>query len=396
MGFFKNLFKNSKIWEDVDYGDEDEEIIYSRDGIDFHDQVQRTRYIAECLEQIKEGTTEIDRLRAEYERVTSYLKDMEEIEALPDSERAEINSVARQLVNYEEDLEKFRSRKSPLTDEQFASLRRREKEIPSGLEKIKENERMAVLIRKDLRRLDGERKALAFRENELNETMENMRGMAVIFTVAAAALLTILAVMQFSFDMEVYIGYFLTIASAAIALTVVCVKYIDANQELERSSGGMGKLIQLQNTVKIRYVNNRNLLSYLYIKFECKNGRELEELWNMYSREAEDRKQFSENSSGAERAREDLIRLLRKYRIADPLRWVDQIPALLDKREMVELRHGYILRRQTLREQIENNNSLARAAKDEITSVAKAYPMYAQEILEMTERFETEGSVSED
>ena len=394
MGFFSKFFKNKKIWEESeDY--EDEEVVYTRDGIDFHDQTQRTRYIAECLEQIREGTHEMEVLESEYDRVTSYLKDMEEIEALPDSERAELNAVARQLVTYEEDLEKFRTRKSPLTDEQFASLRRREKEIPAGLEKIKENERMAILIRKDLRRLDGERKALAFRENELNETMENMRGMAVIFSVAAAALLIILAVMQFSFGMEVYIGYFLTIASAAIALTVVCVKFIDANHELERSSGGMGKLIQLQNTVKIRYVNNRNLLSYLYIKFDCKNGRELEELWNMYSQEAEDRRQFSENSSGAELAREDLIRFLRRHRIGDPLRWLDQIPALLDKREMVELRHGYILRRQALREQIEYNNDLAKKAKDEITSVAKAYPVYAKEILEMTEKFETEGSLQD-
>ena len=394
MGFFSRFFKNKKIWEESDTY-EDEEVVYTRDGIDFHDQTQRTRYIAECLEQIREGSHEMEVLKSEYDRVTSYLKDMEEIEALPDSERSELNAVVRQLVTYEEDIEKFRSRSSPLTDEQFASLRRREKEIPSGLEKIKENERMAILIRKDLRRLDGERKALAFRENELNETMENMRGMAVIFSVAAAALLIILAVMQFAFGMEVYIGYFLTIACCAIAITVVCVRFIDANHELERSSGGMGKLIQLQNTVKIRYVNNRNLLSYLYIKFDCKNGRELEELWSMYSKEAEDRRQFSENSSGAELAREDLIRFMRRHRISDPLRWIDQIPALLDKREMVELRHGYILRRQALREQIEYNNDLAKKAKDEITSVAKAYPMYAAEILEMTERFETEGSLQD-
>ena len=71
---------------------------------------------------------------------------------------------------------------------------------------------------------------------------------------------------------------------------------------------------------------------------------------------------------------------------------MDQIPALLDKREMVELRHGYILRRQSLREQIDYNDSLARSAKNEITGVAKAYPMYASEILEMTEKFEPEGA----
>ena len=367
-----------------------EDIVYDREGINFHDQQQRTRYIAECLEQIAEGSREIDMLKGEYEKVTSYLKDMEEIEALPDAQRAEVNSVARKLISYESDIEKFRTRKSPLTDEQFAALRRRENEIEGGLASIKENERMAVLIKKDLKRLDGERKAVAFRKSELKDSMENMRGMAVIFTAAAAGLMVILAIMQFALDMNVYIGYFLCIATAAIAITVVCVRYIDANKEYDRASGNMGKLIQLQNTVKIRYVNNRNLLSYLYIKYECKNGQELEQLWSMYKQEYEDRRQFNENTVGLHQAKEELIRLLARYHVTSPTRWIDQLAALLDKREMVELRHGLILRRQALREQIDYNETRARSAKEEITDVAKAYPMYAQEILEMTEKFEPE------
>ncbi len=367
-----------------------EDIVYDREGINFHDQQQRTRYIAECLEQIAEGSREIDMLKGEYEKVTSYLKDMEEIEALPDAQRAEVNSVARKLISYESDIEKFRTRKSPLTDEQFAALRRRENEIEGGLASIKENERMAVLIKKDLKRLDGERKAVAFRKSELKDSMENMRGMAVIFTAAAAGLMVILAIMQFALDMNVYIGYFLCVATAAIAITVVCVRYIDAGKEYDRASGNMGKLIQLQNTVKIRYVNNRNLLSYLYIKYECKNGQELEQLWSMYKQEYEDRRQFNENTVGLHQAKEDLIRLLARYHVTSPARWIDQLAALLDKREMVELRHGLILRRQALREQIDYNETRARSAKEEITDVAKAYPMYAQEILEMTEKFEPE------
>ena len=46
----------------------------------------------------------MDMLKGEYEKVTSYLKDMEEIEALPDAQRAEVNSVARKLLSYESDI----------------------------------------------------------------------------------------------------------------------------------------------------------------------------------------------------------------------------------------------------------------------------------------------------
>ena len=171
MGFLSNLFKIASKKINAFTEEENEEIVYDREGIDFHDQTQRTRYVAECLEQIAEGSREMEVLRNDYDLVTSYLKDMEEIEALPDKSRREIDTLARQIENYESDIEKFRTRKSPLTDEQFASLRRREKEIPESLTKIKKKKRMGDLINKDLKRLDGERKALAFRESELGETM---------------------------------------------------------------------------------------------------------------------------------------------------------------------------------------------------------------------------------
>ena len=88
MGFFKDLFKKASRAVSSFDESENEDIVYDREGIDFHDQQQRTRYIAECLEQIAEGSREMDMLKGEYEKVTSYLKDMEEIEALPDAQRA--------------------------------------------------------------------------------------------------------------------------------------------------------------------------------------------------------------------------------------------------------------------------------------------------------------------
>ena len=88
MGFFSKLLKKASWKKTVFNESENEDIIYDREGIDFHDQTQRTRYIAECLEQMAEGSREMDLLKSEYDMVTSYLKDMEEIEALPGAQRS--------------------------------------------------------------------------------------------------------------------------------------------------------------------------------------------------------------------------------------------------------------------------------------------------------------------
>ena len=54
------------------------------------DPVQRREYINSCLQQMEEAARELDALEFEYNDVTSHLRDMEEIDALPPEQRAEI------------------------------------------------------------------------------------------------------------------------------------------------------------------------------------------------------------------------------------------------------------------------------------------------------------------
>ena len=92
MGLFQKLakWKNSLIQrEDPIYEVEDwNEIVYDRDDLQIHDKKQRDEYVRGCLEQIAEASRELENLQHEYNMVTSYLKDMEEIEALPEEEKA--------------------------------------------------------------------------------------------------------------------------------------------------------------------------------------------------------------------------------------------------------------------------------------------------------------------
>ena len=389
MGFFGRLFSFGKKKRKNDSKGEEswEEIVYNRSEVDFNDQEQRSRYIMNCLEQMSEASNEMDQLSGEYSLVTAYLTDIEEIEALPELQRESVNGAARKLIALDEEIQKFTEREGKLSDTEFNEIKHLEDEIASSLPKIKDAEHMAVLIKKDLRRLDGERSAYEFRKNELGEGMNNLRGMAVIFTTAFVAIMVLLIVMQTVLKMEVFIGYFLSMTAFAIAITAVCVKYIDHSKDRVRCSRDLGKIIQLQNTVKIRYVNNRKLLEYYYLKFGRENGAELEKVWKKYQQEKESRKQFAEIEGKAAHYREQLRSVLASYRVHDPEKWTRRVRPLLDPKEMVEIRHGYILRRQALREQMDYNKNLAETAKNEITEVARLYPAYAKEILEMTEKY---------
>ena len=385
MAWWKKLFRK----KDRQQIEEDwEQLVYARDDVDFADEEQRSRYIVNCLEQIVEASKEMDLLKEEYSLVTSYLTDMEEIEALPDEEREEVNRIAGKLIYLEEERARYRGRKNRMKDSEYYHMRKQEDEIEEGIRKLRETENYGTLIKQDLQRLDRERHAYEYRRNELESIIGNLRGMAVIFLTALVICVVMLLILQFGFGMNTFVGYFLAVIAAAIAITVLCVKYFDADKEILKVEKSINKLIQLQNKVKIRYVNNSQLLDYFYIKYNTDSASQLENLWQKYLQEKEERKQFAEAEAKTEYYQKQLVEQLSRYRVSDPVRWVNQVSALLDKREMVEIRHDLILRRQALRKQLDYNNDVAETARNEIQDVAEKYPAYAQEILNMVNKYD--------
>lgn len=386
MGFWKKLFQKKKTEEKIE--ENREQITYSRDQVNFRDTEQRNRYITNCLEQMAEAAEEIDLINGEYERVTAYLVDMEEIEALPRQDREEINTFARKLLTLEQEREHFLGRKNRMNDTDYYQMRKQEEEVEEGLTKLKQAEEYGGLIKQDMRRLERERQAYEFRRAELDIALQNFRGMAVIFLTAFAVCLVMLLILQFGFEYDTKLGMFLAVAAAAIALTVLCIRFIDSDREKVTVAAGINRLIQLQNKVKIRYVNNRNLVDYYCLKYHTDNAAKLEKKWARYQQEKEERKQYAEAEAKLEYYQNQLVDMLAKHRINNPERWVGQPGALLDRREMVEIRHDLILRRQSLRKQLDYNNNIGEGARQEVKEIAKQYPMYMAEILEMVERYD--------
>ncbi|MCM1326590.1 MAG: hypothetical protein NC094_05080 [Bacteroidales bacterium] len=389
MGFWQKIFGRMQKEERASEEDWDK-IVYARDEVDFKDEEQRSRYIVNCLEQIAEATKEMNLLTGEYGRVTSYLTDIEEVESLPDKEKEELERIAHKLSGLEQEVQRYRGRENRMSDAEYYKMRGQEAEVETGIGKLRESERYAGLIKRDLRKLDSERQAYEYRRTELRTMLINLRGMATIFLTALVICVLMLLVLQFAFEMDVMVGYFLSVGAAAIAITVLCVKFMDGEREVTRVEKAINRLIQLQNTVKIRYVNNSQLLEYLYIKYNTDSADKLQKLWDNYQQEKEERKQYAEAEAKKEYYQKELMSKLSNYRIETPERFMNQSAALCDKREMVEIRHELILQRQALRKQLDYNNDVAETARKEIMDVARKYPAYTQEILDMVEKYDVQ------
>jgi len=391
MGFLDRIFHKS-VNDDRQKQAELEnwsDIVYTRKDLDMSDPVQRREYIGSCLQQMEEAARELDSLEFEYNDVTSHLRDMEEINALPPEQRKEIDNCARKIIESRDIQDKFDRRKSRMTDDEFERMDRLRDNAREGAEKLLEAENFQKKIKNDLKRLDSEHEAYIFREDDLVETIENSKKLIVTVGVVLVVMIVFLLILQFAMKLNVIYGYMVLILLAAIAITLLYVQGTNAQLEMKNVKKSISRLIMLQNQVKVRYVNNTNLLDYLRMKYRVMSSSELTELYNKYLRERKEREKIDDARRLLDSNQKDLIYMLRHYRVRDPEIWIHQAEALLNHNEEVEIRHSLNVRRQSLRKRMEYNRDIvAGNAKNEVEDMARQYPEYAQEILDMVSKYE--------
>lgn len=386
LGKIKRFFLRDN--EEYEYDGEWSDAGLSRDNVDMHDSSQREEYIKACLAQMSEASEELDTLGGEYNLVTSYLTDIEEVEALSPELKEQLKGYAKKIVELEGNKERLEERKGLMPESEFVHMERIEQYMPDGYKKLKEAEEYQVIVKKDLGRLEGERHAYYFRRNELINAQKNMKGITLICVSSMLFLVLLLSFIGMLYQLDVTIGYAIAIVIAAAALTFVFVKFHDSQRELVKVEKSINKLVLLQNTVKIRYVNNTNLLEYLYVKYEVDSSAQLKKLWDKYIEETNRREEEKKMQEDMDENQTAMINLLQRCRIQDPGRWLHQAQALIDSKEMVEIRHNLIIRRQKLRKQMEYNAKAAQEAQDEVKDIVEQYPEYAEKILDLVSDYE--------
>lgn len=351
------------------------------------DDEQRNVYVLECLGQMAEASDKMEQCDAEYEAVTSLLLDMEVIESLSNEDKADIKHQAKKIEAAEKERRRVYNNTEHLPEDDIEMMERLGDEIPDGIKKMREAEDYRKLVKQDLRRLSKERSDYRFKKRELTAMVMNARGIASIVAVSMVMCIVMLLVLQYSFGMEVTIGYVLAGGVGAIALTILYLKYLESVRELEKIGKSINKLISIHNTVKIRYINNTNLLQYYYMKFNVSSSEDLEILWDIYETEIEAIEKEERLKDDLAGFYNKLISTLAKVGVTDPDIWIHQCKALYDHKEMVEVRHALIARRQKLREQMEYNKNIAIESKDRIAMLAQRYPEYSKEISEVVSKY---------
>ena len=92
---------------------------------------------------------------------------------------------------------------------------------------------------------------------------------------------------------------------------------------------------------------------------------------------------FEKNSDDLEYFSARLIRELKKYRLYDAKVWVPQALALVDHKEMVEITHNLVTRRQKLRNRMEYSMNVIKTQREDVDKLMCDVKVLKPEIQEI-------------
>lgn len=321
--------------------------------LNLSDEAQAKRYVIDLCEQMIAASRELEDARREYDLVTYYLTDIQIIEELTEAERAPILDCAMHVAKLDKERNEFLKTKRKLTETQFAQMQEEEDNLPGIIRRLRDNERYMDAVKKDLTYLEGQKLQWAILRNESVQAQKNLgRAARYLLVLTATVFAMILAgAWYFQFDSALP----LTIAAfvAVLAGTYVLVRYQDAAKDIRRADVNRNHAISLENHVKIKYVNIKNAVDYTCEKYHARNSQELEYVFEQYQDEAREKEKFRKTSDDLDYYSKSLVQYLTRLRMYDARVWINHANAIVDSREMVELKHNLIERRQKLRARME-------------------------------------------
>lgn len=345
-------------------------------------------YAIDCCEQMIEISKELEDQKAEYRVVTSYLNDVEILENLPEEEQKELADIAQNVAQLNVSRDAFLNTSKKISDAQFAQMQREEDEIPRAIKRLQSNETYQMTIKRDMTYLDGKKHQWTYHKEEMKRQKKFLKNAAYALTGMFMLVAIILITVQLGFDGDVGLAWTILVFAVAAAGAYISWKMQDCVYEIKQAEVNINGAIVLLNKVKLKYVNITSAVDYACEKYHVKNSHELNYMWEQYMEAVKEKEKYAKTNEELEYFNGRLVRMLKNYQLYDPKVWVYQAQALIEKKEMVEVKHNLLVRRQKLRSRIEYNVENLKAQKLEVEKMMGKMGEHAAKIQQIVDAIE--------
>ncbi len=359
------------------------EVKLEKINVDLTNKTLRIDYIQRLCEGIREAKRQCEEIKGEYGKVTSLLKDIQLIDQALPEDKETLLETASAIVELVKERDRRKGRRYKFTDAQRAAFENYEGHAPRDIAHMKEYEDYQIKIKHDLRQLDSEKKLLMEDKRDIIRRQSTLSLVTKVLGVILAMFGILMLTILFVYRTDIRVPFLATAVFAFVVLLIIVLEARKNRTDMVLTERKCNKAISLSNRVKIKYVNNTRSIDYLCLKYHVRNGTELEFVYDQYSRAVREWARQREDAFILNEKNELLVQELSKLGVKDCGIWPYQANALVEPKEMVEVRHGLNERRQKLRGQIDYNNGVMQDFIGELEKIRDKRPEYAEEIEEV-------------
>lgn len=358
MSFLDWLLKRKKKEQNIEVPQEEIK------PVELKDPVSIQNYVIDLCEQMIDVSREMDDVRREYEQVTAYLNDIQIVEGLGGEQKAQLIEVSTQVSKLLSARNEYLNAEHKISDEIFNQMQEVENEVPAIIRRLMDNEKYLDTIKRDLNRLSAEKIEWSVLRHECQEEQENLRRLSKILLMVFGTMAILVAALSIYMKWEL-LPLIIVTFMATLAGSYIVLRMQDCAKQIKQCDINQNHAIALENRVKIKYVNIKNAVDYTCRRFHVNNSRELTYNYEQYIEVCKEREKFKVVNEDLEYFSNRLIRILRGLNLYDAKIWLNYANAVIDPKEMVELKHGLFTRRQSLRNRIEYNvNAITEMRKE--------------------------------
>lgn len=342
-------------------------------------------YVLGRKEKIIAAAEEMEQLKKEYRVLAEYHNDINLLQELPENGTAKVRETARVIVRLKGDRKAFQDDMIKLDDAKYLQMSQYTEEMPDVIKRLTSDEMYVSGLKSEIDRLEGDKGEQHYESQSVEENQDKMKKLSVFCMFSLLVLFAVLVVLQMQFEADTQIFVLLCgIAFAAVTLWVF-VRYFNNVNRAKTVEYQLNKIIKKQNKAKLKYVNAKNGVDYVYRKYGVHSASELLFQWEQFILTKNARENYQRSGNELTYYEQRLQKQLEQYRVQDTAMWVGQAEHLADEGKLLELKKELEAKIEESKKKIENCRKVMAKAKDDISLLAIRNPEYAEAIKELTD-----------
>lgn len=356
------------------------EIKLEPEKVDLTNTESRLSYITHLYDEIKDAKQQCEDAKFEYGQATSYLKDIQLIDNAEPEERKVLREIAQGIHDLNKERNRIQKQKYKITDGQRQALDTHEDRIDGDLQRIKESEDYLIKVKNDLRQLTSEKNMLLNDENEIIQKQGLLRVLTKSVAIISIAMLALIITVYYCFKVDIVYPFLGLIAFIFIALVFIVLESRKNRIDMALTQQKCNRSITLLNRVKIKYVNTFHVIEAIVNRYSVRNGMELDFVYSQYRKAKAEWNRQQESTKVLAKYNQVLVHELQKLGVKDREIWFYQAEALVDDREMVEVRHRLNTQRQSMRQRLDYNADVMEKCLNEMEKIREKNQQYREDV----------------